>query len=198
MKKVVVFDFDGTLTRKDSFIEFIKFVKGRYIFYLNLFFVIILWLCSKFKILETGKAKEAVFSFFFKGMTIEKFNEYGNRFTYKVNNILREQARSTIKYYLDQGAEVLIISASIENWIVPWAKENNIKKILATSVEINSNGKLTGRFSSANCKGKEKLERLLQLYPDIEPENLIVYGDSGGDKELIDFASTSFYKTLRY
>ncbi len=117
---------------------------------------------------------------------------------HSINKIKKKQATATIQYYLDQGAEVLIISASIENWIKPWAKENNIEIVLATSIEIDDQGKLTGRFSSVNCKGQEKLRRLLEVYPNIRPEDLIIYGDSKGDKQLIDFAKTSFYKTLAY
>jgi phosphoserine phosphatase len=46
---------------------------------------------------------------------------------------------------------------------------------------------------SKNCFGQEKINRLLEEFPDRRSYKLIAYGDSSGDKELIDFADKGFY-----
>lgn len=35
MKQIVAFDFDGTITNRDTLLEFIKFAKGKTAFYLG-------------------------------------------------------------------------------------------------------------------------------------------------------------------
>ena len=76
----------------------------------------------------------------------------------------------------------VIISASIENWVRHFAKALKADKLLATKVEVQE-GMLTGRFLTANCYGKEKVNRLLSAYPERDKYNLIAYGNSRGDKE---------------
>lgn len=196
MNHIVAFDFDGTLTKKDSFIEFIKFSRGKTIFYLSLPYIVVVWSLSKLKLITTHKAKEKIFTFFFKGISKIEFDNLCDDFICQINNILRDDSKSIIKDHLIKKRKVLIISASIENWIQPWATAIGIDSVLATQIEINSNGELTGRFSSLNCNKEEKVNRLLQVFPNIKEFHLTVYGDTQGDKALMKIADKVFYKTL--
>ena len=81
----------------------------------------------------------------------------------------------------------------MKNWIAPWAKENGIKEVISTEVEIK-NSILTGKFRTRNCHGKEKVQRLLEKYPSREKYFLYAYGDSRGDKELLKLADKKFYR----
>jgi phosphoserine phosphatase len=68
--------------------------------------------------------------------------------------------------------------------------------VLGTQIEI-AGGKLTGHFLTKNCYGPEKVNRILDLYPDRCVYHLTAYGDSRGDKELLAFADESHYKPFR-
>lgn len=92
-----------------------------------------------------------------------------------------------------EGAEVVIISASIDNWVQPFFPS---VKVLGTQVEVRD-GRLTGRFLSSNCFGQEKVNRLLTVYPQRSDYHLTAYGDSKGDRELLAFADESYYKPFR-
>jgi HAD superfamily phosphoserine phosphatase-like hydrolase len=96
---------------------------------------------------------------------------------------------------LNQGHQLIIISASIENWIIPWAEKRNIA-VLATQIVSDASGRLTGKFKSANCYGIEKVNRLLAVLPDRQSYYLYAYGDSKGDQALIDFADEGFLVTF--
>lgn len=197
MKTVVAFDFDGTLTKKDSFIEFIKFSKGSFKFYISTPLIGFLWLLSKLKLVETHKAKAVIFSYFFKNMSLEKFNSYCNNFEVEIDKMLKQDAKSVIKNQLYKHSNVLIVSASIENWIKPWATSNGINTVLATKIAINAKANLTGKFSSQNCVGKEKVNRVLGVFPNRETYKLVVYGDSSGDKALMAIADKVFWQKLK-
>ena len=88
---------------------------------------------------------------------------------------------------------MLINSASICNWILPWAQSVDIENVIGTEIEVKE-GVITGKFKGENCYGVEKVKRFLELYPYRDTYQLYVYGDSSGDKPLLDIADFPFYK----
>lgn len=195
MKTIVAFDFDGTLTTKDSFLEFISFSKGKTKLYLNVPYMAIMWGLFKLKILKRQYAKEAIFSRFFKGMSIQEFNAAGEAFSETIDSILRPNVKSKIASYIAQDYKLTIVSASIDNWIAPWALQNNIETVISTQIEVDDSGLITGKFKSLNCVGQEKVNRFIKEFPNRTHYKLIVYGDTEGDKALMNLADESY---LRY
>ena len=196
-KTIAVFDLDGTITEKDTLLEFIKFSKGKWQFYLGFLFFSPLLVAMKLKMYPNGKAKQCLFSYFYKGISIEKFNNWGKEFNSKIDEMLRSKAIETLKLHKENGDKIVIISASIENWIKPWAEKASIDTILATKIETDKNGLLTGRFLTKNCYGLEKVNRLVEMFPNRNDYDFIVYGNSRGDKELIEFANEGFYNEFK-
>lgn len=195
--RIIVFDFDGTITTKDSFLEFIKFTKGKFRFYKGLVLFVPLLCAFKLKLYPNWKAKERIFSYFFKEDSMDQFNKWGEEFSHKINHIIRKKALKAIQIHLSKGDKVVIVSASIENWIYPWATLQGINDVLATKVEKDKYDKLTGRFLSANCYGQEKVNQVLKHFPNRNQYELWVYGDSRGDKELIEIADYGWYNKFK-
>ncbi len=191
MKTIIAFDFDGTLTKKDSFLEFIKFSKGRPFFYFNIFYIGLLWALFKINLLKRDTAKQYIFSHCFKGVSVNLFNKKCELFSSSIEKIIRKGVYTKLSEYLNKGFTIVIISASIENWITPWASSKGINTVLATIPEIDKVGRLTGKFKSKNCVNHEKVNRLLELFPDRKLYNLISYGNSEGDKELLEFSDVA-------
>lgn len=194
---IVVFDFDGTITTKDTLLEFIKFSKGKLQFYIGFLLFSPLLVAMKLKLYPNWKAKERIFTYFYKGVSINEFNEWGVNFSSEIEGIVRAKAREAIKYHLNNKDCVIIISASVENWIKPWAKKMGIDNVIATKIETDEKDMLTGRFLTKNCYGQEKVNRLLEIYPDRNNHIIIAYGDSRGDKELIEFSDKGFYNKFK-
>ena len=193
MKKIVAFDFDGTLTTKDTLIEFIRYAYGTGAFVKGFLSYAHLLVLMKLGLYPNWKAKQKVFSYFFEGMKIEEFDGLCQRFAKDNQHLLRPKGIEAIQQALDKGAEVLIVSASIDNWVQPFFAE---VKVLGTQVEV-IDGKLSGRFLTKNCYGQEKVNRILALFPNRSEYHLTAYGDSRGDKELLTFADESHYKPFR-
>ena len=198
MRKIYAFDFDGTLTTKDTLLEFIRFAKGSRQMFCGFLLFSPLLLLMKLHLYPNWKAKQQLFSYFFKGMNIDDFNALCTRFAEQNKHLLRpagiEKLRQAIE---EEQATVLIISASIDNWVRPFFDEID-KKIQVLGTQIGTEGgRLTGQFTTKNCYGQEKVNRLTALYPHREAYDLIAFGDSRGDKELLDFADKGFYKPFR-
>ena len=83
MKKVYAFDFDGTLTTKDTLLEFIRYAKGSSSFWLGFLRHIHLLVLMKLGFYPNWKAKQKVFAHFFRGMPIGAFDSLCQDFARK-------------------------------------------------------------------------------------------------------------------
>ena len=185
-KVIAAFDFDGTLTTKDTMFDFLKFYKGSFVLWLGLITGSPYLMAYYLGLITNHEAKEKLLAYFIKGKSIDDFSEKCKEYESQINKICHQQTLDRLKWHQDQGHEVLIISASLDNWIKPWAESKSISTVLATQIEVKD-GVITGRFSSRNCFGQEKVNRLKALYPE-KDYLLYAYGDSSGDKELLEYA----------
>ena len=190
------FDFDGTITTRDTFLAFIRHTVGIFRFYAGMAVCAPLIAKMFLHIMPTQEAKEAVFAHFFKGMSIDEFNARCRDFAEKNRHLLRPDALTCIKTVLEKGESVLIVSASIENYIAPFFEGTPVQ-IEATKVALDGENRLTGKFSSANCKGEEKVRRILARFPERTTYTLVAYGDSSGDREMLILADESHFKPFR-
>ncbi|SHK70779.1 HAD-IB family hydrolase [Xylanibacter ruminicola] len=193
MKKIYAFDFDGTLTTKDTLLEFIRFAKGSLSFGLGFMRYAHLLVMMKLGLYPNWKAKQKVFAHFFKDTTLDDFNTICQEFAASSKHLLRPKGIEAINKAKSEGSEVLIVSASIDNWVQPFFAD---VKVLGTQIEV-VDGKLTGRFLTKNCYGQEKVNRILALYPHRQDYHLTAFGDSRGDKELLAWADESHFKPFR-
>ena len=195
MRKIYAFDFDGTLTTKDTLLEFIRFAKGSGQMFRGFLLFSPLLILMKLHLFPNWKVKQKIFSYFFKGMKIDDFNALCTRFAEQNKHLLRPTGIEKVRQAIaEEHTTVLIISASIDNWVQPFFDEIDKKiQVLGTQIETKE-GRLTGQFTSKNCYGEEKVNRLTALYPHREAYYLIAFGDSRGDKELLAFADKGFYK----
>jgi len=193
MKKIYAFDFDGTLTTKDTLIEFIRYAKGSMALGLGFLRYAHLLVLMKLGLYPNYKAKQKVFAHFFKNTTLDDFNALCKAFAASSSHLLRPNAIEAIDLAIKEESEVVIVSASIDNWVQPFFPQ---VKVVGTQIEV-IDGKLTGRFLSKNCYGQEKVNRILSLYPNRQDYHLTAYGDSRGDKEMLAFADESYFKPFR-
>lgn len=193
MKKIVAFDFDGTLTSRDTLLMFILHARGMVAFVIGLLYRLPLIVMMKMRLYPNYQAKQKVFSYFFKGMPLEQFNMLCQRFADSHRHLLRPEGVKTLKEAQAAGAEVLIVSASMDNWVQPFFPD---VKVIGTQVEV-ADGRLTGHFLTKNCYGQEKVNRIMEQYPHREEYHLIAYGDSNGDRELLAFADEAHFKPFR-
>lgn len=195
--KVYAFDFDGTLTKKDTFLAFIEYAKGYGKTFWGFFLFSPILILMKLRLFPNWKAKQMVFSWFFKGMNINEFNQICHEFADRNQRIIRTEGWDTIRKALANGEQVIIITASIENWVKPFFKEfGNQIKVEGTKIDVRIN-QITGQFLTQNCYGVEKTKRLKEVFPYRQAYELIAFGDSDGDRYLLNEADESHYKPFR-
>ena len=199
-KKIYCFDFDGTLTTSDTLLDFIKYAKGRGRFLMVFLMYSPLLVLMKLHLYPNWKAKQQIFAHLFAGMRIEKFDALCRGFAEESQHLLRPKGITLMHEALVAGAQVFIVSASIDNWVRPFFDIRNLKgvQVLGTQIEVED-GKLTGRFKSNNCYGKEKVHRIAEALKSFERSEYEIeaFGDSRGDKEMLAFADKGHFKPFR-
>jgi phosphatidylglycerophosphatase C len=84
-----------------------------------------------------------------------------------------------------------MISASLAVYLAPLGRQLGFDAVLATALEVGSDGRLTGRLEGANVRGQEKVDRLRQ-WLGVDTCELWAYGDSDGDRELLALADHGY------
>ncbi len=193
---IAFFDFDGTITTKDTLLEFIKFSKGRLRFYIG-FAINSPWLIAfKLKLIANQTAKERILSWFFRGCDLTAFQKKCDQFATQIlPGLIRPKAMEEIELLRQKNATIVIVSASPENWIRPWTGPNSVK-LIATRL-VTKQDTLTGRIFEHNCHGAEKVRRIKEACQLSEYTYIYAYGDSSGDRPMLQLAHSAFYKPFR-
>jgi HAD superfamily hydrolase (TIGR01490 family) len=191
-----LFDFDGTITTKDSLADFVQYAVGKPTYYMGLLKLSPMLTAYSLQLIPNHIAKEKFIAYFFNGWDADRFQQTANQYSLdEIDNITRPKAMMKIRWHQDQGHKVVIVSASMECWLKGWCTKNDID-LIATRLEIKDN-KLTGKFATRNCYGIEKANRVKQAHDLSHYDHIYAYGDSRGDKKLLTLADESFYKPFR-
>lgn len=186
-KKIAVFDFDGTLTTRDTLLEFIRWNVGTMRFIIGLMLFSPLLIMMKLHLYPNWKAKEKFIAYYMKGMSYDAFKHLGELFATRIETMQRKETIDKLKQHLASGDKVFVISASVEEWVAPFCHSLGDVTVLATHISHDLK-----HFTSRNCYGQEKVNRLTKAMPDIMEKRdqyyIYAYGDSRGDKEMLAFA----------
>ena len=195
-RRIAFFDFDGTITSKDTLLEVIKYRHGVKKFYFGFLLHSPFLIAYKLGIISNQLAKEKVLRWFFRKMTPDQFQALSDEFARTaIPALIRPKALEEIKKLKASGAEVVIVSASAENWIAQWCRSMDLQ-LIATQLEC-TNGFLTGRINGKNCHGEEKVERIKAKYDLSEYKDIYCYGDTSGDRPMLGLGTARFYRPFR-
>ena len=190
---VAFFDFDHTITTKDSFLDFITYVKGRRALYMAMLRFAIPSIGYKLGWVSGASIKERYLTYFFKNVPVSQFEEWGASYAKEqLPNIIHPKALARIQWHQSQGHEIVVVTASIDYWIAEWTNSLNLG-LIATHLEQRK-ALLTGRLDGGNCNGQEKVKRIHAKYDLDHIVESYGYGNSSGDKPMLELVNHKFYK----
>lgn len=211
-ERIYCFDFDGTLTTKDTLLEIIRYKAGTWRLLWGFLLYSPILVLMKLHLYPNWKAKQLIFTHFFGGMSTRAFNLLCQDFATERSNLLRPDMIALVGRAVEDKKKVFIVSASIDNWVRPFFDFQNLDsvEVLGTQIEV-VDGKVTGRFQTNNCYGEEKVHRICEaliqtiengkgastLSFDRTQYDIEAFGDSRGDKEMLAFADKGHYKPFR-
>ncbi|MDF7676847.1 HAD-IB family hydrolase [Neisseriaceae bacterium ESL0693] len=188
-----VFDFDGTLTKHDSFIPFLRFAFGNRIFSLRMMRMVIpairFW-CGQ---ISRDELKQILIATFLTGVKADWLMNQAQQFCQHAwPDLMRLSGIEGVEHEIRSGAEVTLCSASPALVLEPFAERLGIK-LIATELEV-IDGRLTGRIQGHNCRCIQKIKRLEQKYGALNQYHLRAWGDSRGDQELLAAANEPHWR----
>jgi phosphatidylglycerophosphatase C len=194
---VAAFDFDGTLTRRETLLPFLLHTLGAAAVARRALVLCPTLAAYGLGLIRNDVAKERVFVRCLAGMSIDELQQAGERFAaYVLPGLLRHEAMRRLDWHKRRGHRCVVISASLELYVRPWAIEAGFNDVIATRLEKQEDGRITGKLSGANCFGIEKVRRLEALLGVREDYILYAYGDSRGDRELLSWADYPYYRQI--
>ena len=188
-----IFDFDGTLTWRDSFVPFLRFAFGNYRFALKMSRTGLSGVGYLYGAMDRDRMKARLIRHFLKGVEANWVADKAHAFCEaNFTRMMRPEGLLGVADELAQGRIVSLCSASPAIVLEPFAKRLGVS-LIATELEV-VNGVLTGRINGLNCRRAEKVRRLERAFGALEGRHLRAWGNSSGDTELLAAADEAHYQ----
>ena len=196
MQPVAIFDFDGTITRKSTTVPFLKFIYGP-LFYKKFAAnlpSLLLYYCN---LMDIDQLNNLITASFFKKSTREYLFRSGEKFSEKViPSLVRNGVFQRIKWHKEQGHYCILATSAYNIYIDYWAAAHNFDNCVSTKIAFNQHDEATGLLDGKSCYGKEKLRRVLEII-GTTPRIIYSYGDSEGDKAILEQATYPYYRYFK-
>jgi phosphatidylglycerophosphatase C len=179
---IAFFDLDGTITQKDTFIDFIIYCRGKNYFILGILLLtpwIVLYLL---KLFPNFRLKEMFFRYFLANyFSVDQLENIGKSYSNKrLPSIVYKEALKRIKWHKENNHKIIILTASSSIWLSDWCRLNELE-LIGTEFEKVGN-KYTGKIIGKNCHGLQKMVIVDKILNETEFNLTYGYGDSEADK----------------
>jgi phosphatidylglycerophosphatase C len=193
---VVAFDFDGTITVRDSYTEFLKWRAGPVRYAIGM---ARLGLSAASYLLhrDRGRIKAAATKEFLYGVPRQQLEEEARAFAKaRSQDLLRPDAVATFRWWRARGATVVIVTASPDVIVAPFSRALGAAALLGTQLAYDEDDRVTGAFACLNCRGDEKVSRLKAHFGD-DVRLAAAYGDTSGDTAMLAIAEEKGYRVFK-
>lgn len=196
-RPIAAFDFDGTVTRRDTMMPFLRVVAGtRRVAIAALGDLPRLALVG-LRVGDREAAKARMLRRLLAERSLDEVRAAGRTHAHAVlAGEIRPVTRKRIAWHRDHGHELVLVSASLDVYLDVIGPELGFNRVLCTRLDARD-GRLTGAMVGGNCRGPAKVARLRAAYPNLDRRDLWAYGDSAGDRAMLAAADHAFWMTRR-
>lgn len=192
---LVAFDFDGTLTVEDSFMAFLRWRAGPVKYAMGMVRLVpaaVAYLFNR----NRAAIKAAAVRVFLKGVPRQRLETEAKAFAEHIAPVMfRPDALATWRRWQSKGARPVIVTASPELLVAPFARGLGANTLIGTELAFDSDDRVTGALGP-NCRGAEKVRRLRAIFGD-DMQLAAAYGDTAGDHEMLRLADEKGYRIFK-
>lgn len=201
MERLAIFDVDFTLTSKETLVQFYKFMikkNPKFIVYIPR--AIFSGLSYILKINDEKKTKE-IFIRFIRGIKEEDMEATVKEFYNEVlSKIIYLDSINMIKKLKKEGCKIILISASPEFYLNSLYNIKEVDKIIGSTIRAKE-GIYENRMEGENCKGEEKIKRLMAYLKEnnieVDFKNSYMFSDSLSDLPLFNLVGNPYLINYR-
>jgi phosphatidylglycerophosphatase C len=185
-RKIAAFDFDGTISERDSLGPFLTLVCGRVPLYRELVLRSPVLAAATVGLADRDAEKERLVGRLLTGRPAQEVRDAGAKYAKQLasGDALRPEMIEKIDWHGSRGHEIVIVSASLDVYLDPLAPLLGVRHVLCTRLGVGPDDRLTGQLEGGNVRGPEKARRFREWLGPGEAE-IWAYGDSSGDRELL-------------
>ncbi len=187
---LALFDFDGTLCKKDSFTGFIFYaLSKRHIVKQGL--KILPWIQAYYlNIYPANAMRVKIFNAMFKDLKASEIQDIAEEYAYQVMGQLDVKIYQQLLAHQEQGDDIILVSASIDIYLEIICHLLNIN-LICTGTEI-IDGKYSGHYSTPDCSSEQKKIRILEQYNIDQYQKIYAYGNSEEDLDMLSLADFKY------
>ena len=197
---IAAFDFDGTLTRRDTLLPFLARGLGWPRFLLALL-QCSPWLAGyAVRLVRNDAAKARLLQATLSGRTLAELDGWTSRWLAEdFAGQLQDWTMARLAWHRQAGHCCVLVSASPDIYLRRVASQLGFDGLICTEMEVQR-GRLTGRMHTPNCYGEQKVLRLQAWLSarfggeSAQAMRLYAYGDTAGDKPLLRLARHAWYR----
>jgi len=191
MKTIAFFDFDGTLTTRDTLIDFTRYMAGPFKFMTGLVVLFPQLLLTLLKIIDKDKMARHFIKYYYRNKNINELEQLAAGYTKKrIPKLMNPDVYSQFRHHKRNNHEIAVVSASPFIWLSIWCKNNNVD-LIATKMVIE-NDIIKGLLIGNRCNGDEKVRRIKEKYEISGYDTIYAYGNSQGDMPMLQMADKGF------
>ena len=201
-RRLAAFDFDGTLTRRDTLLPFLVHTCGARAVGRAVSRVAPGAARARLGRLQQDlhhrdATKAALLQALLAGREAEWLADAGASFARSLPGRLRPEMTRQVAWHRGHGHELVIVSASLSAYLTPFSVDQGFDHVIAVDLAVGDDGRLTGALAGPNVRGPEKATRLRAWLGDDPAGHLWAYGNSDGDTELLAMAQVPVWVNRR-
>ncbi len=195
-KIVAYFDFDGTITTRDTLLPFLIFVVGKLRFLMitpRLIPILLKYLC---KFIDNESAKQQTLELVLKNYSKNYLEVKARQFALtKLNNYVKPSVYAKIEWHREHSSKIIIVSANLAIYLRHWVNFHKLDDVIATEIEFDADNRCTGQLLTQNCYAKQKVLRIENYLVQTKQvfDYSFGYGNSRGDYEMLEYVNEPFY-----
>jgi phosphatidylglycerophosphatase C len=190
---LALFDFDGTITRNDTWTPFLRFSATPQRLVAAGVLLSPLMVGYKLGWISARRSRPIVASLAFRGRDAAAVRTLGRQYAFEaLPAVIRRRALDRIEWHKTQGDAVAVVSASLDVYLTHWCESIGVD-LICTELE-DDGGTLTGRYRRGECCGGEKVRRIRKRYDLSRYPVIYAYGDTDEDREMLEIAHEKYYR----
>ncbi|MCU0755156.1 MAG: HAD-IB family hydrolase [Xanthomonadales bacterium] len=190
---LALFDFDSTITTRDTFADFIRYVAPRSRRLWGNALLLPLLVGYRLGVVSGHVLRASAVRVGLGGLTKAEAHARGEAFAVEVlEKLLRTEVMARIDWHRQRGDRVVVVSGALDLYLAPWCRRHGLE-VLCSTLAVQD-GRLTGAYRDTQCVAEEKARRVHALLKLEDYGQVHAYGDSPDDHALLRLAHHASYR----
>lgn len=191
-RDLALFDFDGTLTTRETFPDFMRYAVARPRLIVGGVLLAPMVFGYRRGWVAGNPTRASIVQVGLRGVDAARLRAQGEAFAREVlPGVQRPDAMARLAWHRDRGDRIVVVSGGLDVYLAPWCAAQGVD--LLCSVLAERDGRITG-YAGAQCVGEEKVRRVRALCDPQAYAAIHAYGDTHEDQAMLAMAHHRTYR----